>query len=320
MNTNRYLTYSAIMLGATALAGPAFAADGDSENTFQVFFAIDSAELDAEANREIGEAADEWERAGAGQISVIGHTDTSGAADYNLRLSQRRAAAVEDALAQKGVPASRMTTEARGQDELLVPTSDGIVEKANRRVEIAVPIAEVEEEVEAPVIAPSPQPLPAATAPADPPPEPESHKNFTFALGPVWGKNFGENDNGAENDMVGAELTFRALPGFLGGVSLSQMGLWAFNAIDDGLTGRTVASLDFAPDFGIFRPTLALNGGLVYGDGVQDGFVVGPELRFDVAPIAGFNIGLKVAYDYQFETNDLEEGIVWTGLDLGLRF
>ena len=318
MKTNRYLTYSAIVLGATALAGPAFAADGDSEKTFQVFFAIDSAELDAEANREIGKAADEWERAGSEQISVIGHSDTSGAADYNLRLSQRRAAAVEDALAGEGVPASRMRTEARGQDGLLVPTSDGVLEEANRRVEIVVPIAEVEE-VEAPVVAPAPQPLPAATAPADPPAEPDSDA-FTFALGPVWGKNFGENDNGAENDMVGAELTFRALPGFLGGVSVSQMGLYAFNAIDEGLVGRTVASLDFAPDFGIFRPTLAINGGLVYGDGVQDGFVVGPELRFDVAPIGGFNIGLKIAYDYQFETNDLEEGIVWTGLDLGLRF
>jgi hypothetical protein len=55
-----------------------------------------------------------------------------------------------------------------------------------------------------------------------------------------------------------AELTFRALPGFLGGVSLKQMGLWSFNGIDDGLTGRSVASLDFAPDLGIFRPTLAV--------------------------------------------------------------
>ena len=83
-------------------------------------------------------------------------------------------------------------------------------------------------------------------------------------------------------------------PGFLGGVSLKQMALWSLNGIDDGLTGRSVASLDFAPDFGIFRPTLAINGGGVYGKGVQDGFVVGPEIRFDVAPVGGFNIGINV--------------------------
>ena len=89
-----------------------------------------------------------------------------------------------------------------------------------------------------------------------------------------------------QNDLVGAELCFRALPGFLGGVSLKQMALWSFNGIDDGLTGRSVASLDFAPDLGIFRPTLAINAGGVYGKGVQDGFVVGPEIGFDVAPVA----------------------------------
>jgi hypothetical protein len=131
-----------------------------------------------------------------------------------------------------------------------------------------------------------------------------------------------DKDSGGktENDLVGAELTFRVLPGFLGGVSLKQMGLWSFNGIDDGLTGRSVASLDFAPDLGIFRPTLAVNGGGVYGKGVQDGFVVGPELRFDVAPFGGFNFGIKAAYDYQFRNAGWDEGILWAGLDLGIRF
>ena len=68
-----------------------------------------------------------------------------------------------------------------------------------------------------------------------------------------------------------------------------------FNGIDDGLTGRSIASLDFALDFLIFRPTLAINGGGVYGKGVQDGFVAGPEIRFDIAPYGGFNFGIKAA-------------------------
>jgi len=320
----RYVTCAAIAFGGTALAGPTFAA-GHDPNVFQVFFPLNSTELDVSASQEIARAVDAWEQTGLTQVSVIGHSDTSGSADYNRRLSQQRASAVEGALLREGIPANLINTRASGEDDLLVSTSDGIILEDNRRVEIVIPKAEQQEEKAE--IAPAPEPVPVAPAPAPPvpvapvpaapAPEPDV---FTFALGPVWGKNFGENDNGAENDLVGAELTFRVLPSFLGGVSLSQMGLWAFNSIDDGLTGRTVASLDFAPDFGIFRPTLALNGGLVYGEGVQDGFVVGPELRFDVAPIAGFNIGLMVAYDYQFETDDFEEGIVWTGLDLGIRF
>jgi hypothetical protein len=36
----------------------------------------------------------------------------------------------------------------------------------------------------------------------------------------------------------------------------------------------------------------------VYGEGVQDGFAVGPEIRLDVAPFGGFNVGLTATYDY----------------------
>ena len=43
---------------------------------------------------------------------------------------------------------------------------------------------------------------------------------------------------------------------------------WAFNAQDDGLAGRSVLSLDLAPDLGFVRPRLSANFGGVYGDGV----------------------------------------------------
>ena len=120
--------------------------------------------------------------------------------------------------------------------------------------------------------------------------------------------------------MAGVELTFHALPGFLGGVSLKQMALWSLNSTDDGLAGRSVASLDFAPDLGIFRPSLSANFGGIYGNGVQNGFVAGPEIGFDVTLIKGFTFGLKAAYDYQFRNAGWDEGIVWGGLDLGIRF
>jgi OmpA family len=281
---------------------------------YRVFFAFDRADLSQADRQIIAQAVEDYRRTGTARITVTGHTDTSGSAAYNLELSQRRAEAVASELVRQGVPASEIATIGRGEEDLLVPTADGVREPRNRRVEIVIP---------QPPPAAAPAPAPAAEAPAPmPEPEPEPDR-FTFALGPVYGHNFGETDgegDKTENDLVGAELTFRALPGFLGGVSLKQMGLWSLNGIDDGLTGRSVASLDFAPDFGIVRPTLAVNGGGVYGKGVQDGFVVGPELRLDVAPFGGFNIGLKAAYDYQFRNAGWDEGILWAGLDLGIRF
>lgn len=289
--------------GAAAVAEP---------GRYQVFFAFASTELDPQARQTIREAADDWRRTGTVQVNLVGHTDTSGSPDYNLGLSERRAEAVQAALIAEGVPAASITTTGVGQSDLLVPTGDGVRLAENRRVEIFVPQPP-----------PAPEPILEAEAPPPMPTAPEPDR-FTFALGPVYGHNFGESDKDGgdktQNDLVGAELTFRALPGFLGGVSLKQMALWSLNGVDDGLTGRSVASLDLAPDLGIFRPTLALNAGGVYGKGVQDGFVVGPEVRFDVAPFNGFNIGIKAAYDYQFRNAGWDEGILWAGLDLGIRF
>jgi hypothetical protein len=297
--------------GSQQVSPPEMAGPGQ----YRVFFAFDRADL-SEADRQIiNQAVEDYRRTGTARITVTGHTDTSGSAAYNLELSRRRAEAVAGELVRQGVPATEIATVGRGEEDLLVPTADGVREPRNRRVEIVVPQP------------PAAAPAPAAEAPAPAPmpePAPEEPRRFTFALGPVYGHNFGESDkeggDKTQNDLVGAELTFRALPGFLGGVSLKQMGLWSLNGIDDGLTGRSVASLDFAPDFGIFRPTLAINGGGVYGTGVQDGFVVGPELRLDIAPFGGFNIGLKAAYDYQLRNTGLDQGILWAGLDLGIRF
>jgi hypothetical protein len=319
-----------LLVGASllALAGPAAHAQSgpqavpppetEGPGRYRVFFAFDRAELTEDDRQIIARAAEDYRRTGTARITATGHTDTSGSAEYNLGLSQRRAEAVADELVRLGVPATDIVTMGQGEEDLLVPTADGVREPRNRRVEILVPQPP-------PAPEPAPAPAPVEAAP-QPPPEPEPEPDrFTFALGPVYGHNFGETDRGGggektQNDLVGAELTFRALPGFLGGVSLKQMGLWSFYGTDDGLTGRSVASLDFAPDLGIVRPTLAINGGGVYGKGVQDGFVVGPEIRLDVAPFGGFNIGLTAAYDYQFRNAGWDEGILWAGLDFGVRF
>ena len=68
------------------------------------------------------------------------------------------------------------------------------------------------------------------------------------------------------------------------------------------------------------RPRLSANFGSVYGEGVQDGPVAGPELALDINLPGGFTFRPKVAYDYQFRNTDWDEGILWGGLDLGIRF
>jgi OOP family OmpA-OmpF porin len=71
-------------------------------------------------------------------VKVIGYSDTSGSNDAAQRLSERRAAAVRDALVHDGVEAAKVATEGRGKSELAVPTPDRTREPRNRRVRIAI--------------------------------------------------------------------------------------------------------------------------------------------------------------------------------------
>ena len=312
-----FIGVSALVMLASAAytqqsAGPVMAAETEP-GRFLVFFDLNEATLTPEAGRVVARAAQDYRQGGTPQITVTGHTDTSGSAAYNLELSKRRAESVAQALESEGVPATSIATVGRGEEDLLVPTANGVREPRNRRVEIVVPQAPP------PVVA-------APAAPEAPPPaagpteEVEKTAKNVFTIGPIYGHNYGESGH-TVSDLAGAELTYSFLPGFLGGLSLKQDFLHSFNAQDDGWAGRSVLSLDFAPKFGPFRPLLAINGGGIYGKGAQDGFVAGPEVGFGLNLFKNVAMTAKVAYDYQFRNSgDFDKGILWAGLGFGVGF
>jgi hypothetical protein len=310
----------ALLIGASILAvtaplahaqtgGQVAPAEVQGGGHYLVTFGLDQTTLTQEDRRVITQAADDYRRTGSARITVTGYTDTSGSANYNLGLSQRRAEIVAEQLEAEGVPATSIVTVGRGEENLLVPTADGVSEPRNRRVEIVVQEP------------PAPAPVVAAPAPAPAPePEPEPERTSVLTLGPIYGHNFGETNDGGENDLVGGELVYNAFPGFLGGMSLKQAVLYSFNGDNDGLNGRSAVSLDFAPDLGIVRPFLSGNFGGVYGGGVQDGLIFGPEVGLNLNLIEGFDMRAKVAYDFQVRQLDWDEGILWTGLGFGVGF
>ena len=71
-------------------------------------------------------------------VQVNGYTDTSGTAEQNLDVSQKRASAVADALASLGVSDSRMEAHGLGATNLKVMTGDHVSEPRNRRIEIHI--------------------------------------------------------------------------------------------------------------------------------------------------------------------------------------
>jgi OOP family OmpA-OmpF porin len=106
---------------------------------FLVFFDWDKYNITPEGMRIIQLAAQHYQAGGRVQIQVTGYTDTSGSAGYNQRLSERRANAVAAALERLGVPRSDMVVSGRGENDLRVPTPNGVREPQNRRVEIVFP-------------------------------------------------------------------------------------------------------------------------------------------------------------------------------------
>jgi OOP family OmpA-OmpF porin len=69
---------------------------------FIVFFGFNKANLSAEAQRVVSEAAAAAKQYGSAEILVVGHTDTVGSPSYNMRLSMRRAGAVKAELSNNG--------------------------------------------------------------------------------------------------------------------------------------------------------------------------------------------------------------------------
>ncbi len=119
-----------------AVTAPPPPAPAAAAPSYMVFFDWDRSDLSGQAQATIRQAANAWKAGGSPHITAIGHTDTSGPADYNMALSLRRATTVKNALIQQGVAANAIDTTGKGETELLVQTGDGVREPQNRRVEI----------------------------------------------------------------------------------------------------------------------------------------------------------------------------------------
>ncbi|ESQ94170.1 OmpA family protein [Asticcacaulis benevestitus] len=105
---------------------------------FIVYFEFDKSALTADAQSVVAAAADYAKTGNAARIVVVGHTDTSGSAAYNIKLSERRAKTVADALAGLGVDGSKLAVDWKGESAPAVATGDGVKEPLNRRSTIDI--------------------------------------------------------------------------------------------------------------------------------------------------------------------------------------
>ena len=103
-----------------------------------VYFGYDSAELSAEARAALDANAAVLKKYPAWTVTIEGHCDERGTAEYNLALGERRAAAAQSYLVALGVPASRVKTVSYGKEFPFDPGHDEAAWAKNRRAHFVI--------------------------------------------------------------------------------------------------------------------------------------------------------------------------------------
>lgn len=105
----------------------------------RVLFAFDSAEVSREQRADVARLADYLKRYPTATVEIEGHASRIGAADYNQRLSERRARAVADLLVNThGIERSRISTVGYGFSRPRMEGATREAHRANQRIEALV--------------------------------------------------------------------------------------------------------------------------------------------------------------------------------------
>jgi peptidoglycan-associated lipoprotein len=113
--------------------------DINKNSPFQpVFFALDSSEVDALAQKTLNANAEIMKKYPTWVITVEGHADERGTAEYNLALGERRAMSARTYLVSLGISADRLRTVSYGKEFPFDPGHDEAAWAKNRRAQFVL--------------------------------------------------------------------------------------------------------------------------------------------------------------------------------------
>lgn len=103
-----------------------------------VLFDLDKSELKPAAHKNIRQLAEFLRDNPTRKVLIEGFTDSTGSADYNLQLSERRAEAVKRALIREGVNSNNLNTIGFGKEYPVADNNTSASRSMNRRVEVTI--------------------------------------------------------------------------------------------------------------------------------------------------------------------------------------
>ncbi|MDJ0825669.1 MAG: OmpA family protein [Rhodobacter sp.] len=103
-----------------------------------ILFDVDSAFVRPALQADLAVLAGSLQKYPGSTVQVVGHTDNTGEAAYNLGLSQRRADSVASVLINRGVEPGRIVASGRGEDQPIASNLTVEGRALNRRVDITI--------------------------------------------------------------------------------------------------------------------------------------------------------------------------------------
>src|SRR5712664_3438314 len=103
-----------------------------------VYFELDSSDLSPVSQKALDENATLLKRYASWAVTVEGHCDERGTAEYNLALGERRAITARAYLVSLGIPADRLRTVSYGKEFPFDPGHDEAAFAKNRRAHFVI--------------------------------------------------------------------------------------------------------------------------------------------------------------------------------------
>ena len=106
--------------------------------SYMLYFKSGSIELTKESNSILEKALKSIKERSPCMVDIIGHTDTVGSNEDNLKVSLKRAKHIQSIVKKRGIEVVELTIRGYGEEDLLIKTADNIEEAQNRSVEIFI--------------------------------------------------------------------------------------------------------------------------------------------------------------------------------------
>jgi peptidoglycan-associated lipoprotein len=103
-----------------------------------MFFGLDSAEVNEEGQKVLQDNAAIMKKFPAWSVTIEGHCDERGTAEYNLALGERRALAAKTYLVSLGIPADKVKVVSYGKEFPFDPGHDDSAWSKNRRAHFVI--------------------------------------------------------------------------------------------------------------------------------------------------------------------------------------